>query len=76
MKTWHCRINTTDDRRSEWVNMSVLLCEDDIPGSSLARQKPSRAIKTEELCFWLECRNDSAKGLRSKAQLVKRYALE
>ena len=51
--------------------MSVLLCEDDIPGSSLAGRNPAE-LKTEELRFWLKCRNDPSKGLRTKAQLVKR----
>ena len=40
----------TDDRRSDWVNMSVLLCEDDIPGLSLAGGNPAE-LKTEELRF-------------------------
>ena len=31
-KTRHCRIKVTDDRKSEWINMSVLLCEYDFPG--------------------------------------------
>ena len=31
-KTRHCSIKVTDDRRSDWVNMSVLLCEYDFPG--------------------------------------------
>jgi len=34
----------TDDQRSDWVNMSVLLYGNDIPGSSLAGiEKLSRA---------------------------------
>ena len=28
--------------------------------------------KNEELCFWLKCRGDSLKGLKTKAALVKR----
>ena len=51
--------------------MSVLLSEDDIPGSSLAGRNPAE-LKNEELRFWLKCRNDPAKGLRTKAQLVRR----
>jgi len=50
--------------------MSVLLFED-IPGSSLAGKDPAE-LTTEELRFWLKCRNNPAKGLRTKAQLVKR----
>ena len=52
--------------------MSVFLNEEDIPGSSSAGRNPAQ-LKNEELWFWLKCRNDPAKGLRTKAQLVKRY---
>ena len=52
--------------------MSVFLKEEDIPGSSLAGRNPAQ-LKNEELRFWLKCRNDPAKELRTKAQLVKRY---
>ena len=31
-RTRHCRIKVTDGRRSDWVNMSVLICEYDFPG--------------------------------------------
>jgi len=51
--------------------MATELTENDIPGSSLNGRKPSE-LKTDKLRFWLKCRNDSAKGLRTKAQLVKR----
>ena len=44
--------------------MSVLLCKDDIPGSSQAGRNPAE-LKTEELRYWLKCRNDLAKGLVS-----------
>ena len=64
-KTRRCRIKITDDRRSDWVDMSVLLCEDDIPGSSLAGRNPAE-LKTEEFNFWFKCRNSSGKGLRTK----------
>ena len=49
----------------------VILTEDDIPGASLASRNPS-SLKNEELKFWLRCRGDSLKGLKTKAQLVKR----
>jgi len=53
-------------------NSSVLtLTENDIPGSSLCDRKPEE-LKNEELRFWLKCRGDSGKGLKTKAQLVKR----
>ena len=50
---------------------SVILSEDDIPGASLAGRNPS-SLKNEELRFWLRCRGDSLKGLKTKALLVKR----
>lgn len=50
---------------------SVVLCEGDIPGSSLEGRKSSE-LKNDELKFWLKCRGDDGKGLRTKAQLVKR----
>lgn len=47
------------------------LRECDIPGSSLEGRKPS-LLKNDELRFWLRCRGDNGKGLRTKAQLVQR----
>ena len=47
------------------------LTEDDIPGSSLAGREPA-SLKIEELRFWLRCRGDSLKGLKTKSLLVKR----
>lgn len=47
------------------------LTEDDIPGASLLDRKPSE-LKNEELKFWLRCRGDPAKGLKTKAELVER----
>ena len=52
--------------------MSVFLKEEDVPGSSLAGRNPAQ-LKNEELRFWVKCRNDPAKGLRTKAQLVKQH---
>ena len=49
---------------------SVVLSETDIPGASLKGRTPS-VLKNDELKFWLKCRGDSLKGLRTKAQLVK-----
>ena len=51
--------------------MSVVLSESDISGSSLNGQNLSK-LKDDELRFLLKCRDDPAKGLRTKAQLVKR----
>lgn len=48
-----------------------VLTEDDIPGASLAGRAPA-ALKNDELRFWLKCRGDSLKGLKTKAALVKR----
>ena len=48
-----------------------LLEENDIPGVSLCGRNPSE-LKNEELKFWLKCRGDPAKGLKTKAELVKR----
>ena len=50
----------------------VILSKDDIPGASLAGRNPA-SLKTKELKFWLRCRGDSLKGLKTKAQLIKRY---
>ena len=44
----------------------------DIPRASLCGQKPSE-LKNEELKLWLKCRGDPAKGLKTKAELVKRW---
>lgn len=49
----------------------VVLSEDDIVGASLSGRKPEE-LKNAELLFWLKCRGDDGKGLKTKAQLVKR----
>ena len=49
----------------------IKLTEEDIPGASLAGRLPSQ-LKIEELKFWLLCRGDSYKGLKTKAEFVKR----
>ena len=48
--------------------------ENDIPGASLCGRKPPE-MKTEELKSWLKCRGDPAKGLKTKAELVKRWEI-
>ena len=53
--------------------LSQSLTEEDIPGASLQGRNPT-ALKTDELHFWLKCRGDPAKGLKTKAQLAKRLA--
>ena len=52
-------------------HLSQSLTEGDIHGASLQGRNPT-APKTDELRFWLKCRGDPAKGLKTKAQLVKR----
>ena len=47
------------------------LSEGDIPGASLQGRNPT-TLTTDELRFWLKCRGDPAKGLKTKAQLAKR----
>ena len=49
----------------------IELTEEDIPGAALAGKIPSE-LKMDELRFWLKCRGDSYKGLKTKAQFVKR----
>ena len=43
-----------------------VLTEDDISGASLAGREPS-SLSNNELQFWLKCRGDSLKGLKTKA---------
>ena len=49
---------------------NIELTEEDIPGAALAGKIPSE-LKMDELRFWLKCRGDSCKGLKTKAQFVK-----
>ena len=65
------QITTKMASSSRATDDTVILPEDDIPGASLAGRNPS-LLKSEELKFWLHCRGDSLKGLKTKAQLVKR----
>ena len=48
-----------------------VLTEDDMPGALIAGWKPSE-LKNEELRFWLRRRGGPGKGLKMKAELVKR----
>ena len=52
-------------------SVSSRLSEEDIPGASLQGRNPT-TLKSDELRFWLKCRGDPAKGLKTKAQLAKR----
>lgn len=47
------------------------LTENDIPGASLLGRK-SEELKISELKFFLKSRGDAGKGLKTKAELVKR----
>ena len=58
-------------RGSVSSRLSQSLTEEDVPGTSLQGRNPT-AFKTDELRFWLKCRGDPAKGLKTKAQLSKR----
>ena len=49
----------------------TVLSEEDIPGAALSGRNPFE-LKNSELVFWLKCRGDPAKGLKTKAQLVAR----
>ncbi|CAH3159157.1 unnamed protein product [Pocillopora meandrina] len=40
---------------------------------SLQGRNPT-ALKTDELRFWLKCRGNPAKGLKTKAQLSKSFS--
>ena len=56
------------------VSATSLLEENDFPGASLCGRKPSE-LKKEDLKFWLKCRGDQEKGLKTKAELVKRWEM-
>ena len=53
------------------LSIQLLLSEDDIPGASLCGRSPAN-LKIDELRFWLKCRGDPSKGLKTKAQYIKR----
>ena len=60
----------SDTRGNEAVGASRL-SEGEISGASSEGRKPT-TLTTDELRFWLECRGEPAKGLKTKAQLPKR----
>ena len=64
-ETRRCRIRITGHRGNDYIKISV------IPGSSLAGRNPAQ-LRNEEPRSWFQSRNDPAKGVRTKAQLVKR----
>ena len=52
------------------MSSESFLEEQDTPGASLCGPKLF-AEKNEQLKFWLKCRGDPGKGLKTKAELVK-----
>ena len=48
---------------------AITLTENDVPGASLLGRKPEE-LSNSELKFWLKCRGDTGKGLKTKAELV------
>ena len=63
------KMPSTSDNSSD--SNGIPLTENDIPGASLLGRKPEE-LKNSELKFWLKCRGDTEKGLKTKAELVKR----
>ena len=60
---------STSDNSSD--SNAIPLTENDIRSASLLGRKPEE-LKNSELKFWLKCRRDTGKGLKTKAELVKR----
>ena len=53
------------------ASFAVKLNEDDIPSASSEGRNPAE-LNNDALKFWLKCRGDNCKGLKTKAQLLKR----
>ena len=53
------------------MTSNISLDEDDIPGAWLKGRNASE-LKNDELKFWLKCRGESGKGLKTKAELANR----
>ena len=81
--TYAERKETGSDKRKNEANLTLFargsvssrlsqsLTEEDIPGASLQGRNPT-ALKTDELRFWLKCRGDPAKGLKTQARLRRK----
>lgn len=54
------------------IRSVIKLTKEDIPGASLVGRLLLQ-LKIEELKFWLLCRGDYCKGLKTKAEFVKRW---
>jgi len=53
------------------ASFAVNLSQDNIPGVSLEGRNPAE-LNNDALRFWLKCRGVKCKGLKTKAQLLKR----
>ena len=53
------------------AGFAVTLSQDDIPGASLEGRHLAE-LNNDALRFWLKCRGDKCKGMKTKAQLLKR----
>ena len=50
------------------------LTEEDVPGAKLDVSVPAlQKQKCSDLKFWLNCRGDSCKGFKTKAQMIEGY---
>jgi len=52
------------------VSFAVNLSQDDIPGVSL-EERHLAELNNNVLRFWLKCRGDKRRGLKTKAQLLE-----
>ena len=53
------------------ASVAAALNEDDIPGASFEGRNPAE-LNNDAVRIWLKCRGDICKGLKTKAQLLKR----
>ena len=65
------KMASTSDNSSD--SNAIPLTENDISGASLLGRKPEE-LKNSELKFWLKCRGDTGKGLKTKADPHKIYS--
>lgn len=70
----HCFINKIASSVTASSSSSdvIILAENDILVASILGRKPE-GLSNLELKFWLKCRCDTGKGLKTKAELVKRF---
>ena len=53
------------------ASFAVNLSQDDIPEASLEGRQPAE-LNNDALRFWLKCAGDKCKGMKTKANLLKR----